>query len=105
VSWSYKNLLIGAQGSLVAGPKVETIHKDQAFKRGEMMIQRNADHRSPINFSSDASLRSGRPPSGSEPKLKARCWPFPAAARFTVAGSGNVQDSGAACQPASSFIT
>jgi hypothetical protein len=69
------------------------------------MIQRNADHRSPMIFSSEAALRSGRPPLGSEPRLPARCWPFPAAARFTVAGAANAQDSGAASQAASSFIT
>jgi hypothetical protein len=69
------------------------------------MIQHNADHRPPMNFSSEISLRSGRPPSRSEPKLTARCWPFPAAARFTVAAPVSTQDSGAARQPASSFVT
>jgi hypothetical protein len=69
------------------------------------MLQRNVDHRSPMNFSSDASVRPGRPPSGREPKLAARCWPFPAAARFTVGSPGNARESLAACRPASSFIT
>jgi hypothetical protein len=101
---SYKNWLVGAQASLVQGPKVEQPPKNQAFKRGEMMIQRHADQRSPVNFSSDTSLSSGRAPSGSVPKLAARCWPFPAAARFTVAVSGNARES-VASQPASSFIT
>jgi hypothetical protein len=105
VTLSYKTLLAGAQCPPVQGPKVETSYNNQEFKRGEMMLQRNADYRSPMNFSSDASRLLGRPPSGSEPKLTAPCWPFPAAARFTVAASGSTQDSGAARQPASSFIT
>jgi hypothetical protein len=69
------------------------------------MIQHNADHRSPMNFSSDTSRLAGRPPSGSEPKLAAYCWPFPVAARFTATAPGDARDSGAACQAASSFVT
>jgi hypothetical protein len=68
------------------------------------MIQRNADHRSPMNFSSESSLRSGRQLLGSEPKRTAHCWPFPVAARF-VAATEHALASGAARQAASSFIS
>jgi hypothetical protein len=69
------------------------------------MIQHNADHCSPMSSSSDASQRPGRPQSGSEPKLAARCWPFPAAEWFTVAAPGNARERLAGRPAASSFVT
>jgi hypothetical protein len=70
------------------------------------MIQHNLDHGSPVNsVSSDLSVRSGNPPVSRDLKLTTRSWPFTAAARFTVVGSGDTSDIGASSQSASSFIT
>lgn len=68
------------------------------------MLQRNGDHRFPLNDSSGASLRPRRPPSGSEPKLTAFCWPFRVAARFMAGAPVTAREGVATCRPASSFI-
>ena len=68
------------------------------------MLQRNGDHRFPLNDSSDASPRLRRLPSGIDPKLTDSCWPFRVAARFMAGAPVTARDSVATCQPASSFI-